>query len=437
MKKTHLLTTVILIVAIAFGWLTALTGIGDSASSEYKQNIQQAQDYFSRGLFQKAAEAYESVVAAKGTIENWVALLDSYAAYYTESDDIYDDYLSAAKQAVDQFDDNAKFVMQLVELYKDAGNYSAATDVLKDALEAGLDTEEIKAALLENQYAYTVSWGNYDQMQSSVNGFYRVSRYEKLYYLGETGDTKQYSGVTLLGPVSEDGLRLVVTGDRGQLMDEDDVIQGIFPKEIEDAGMYADELIPIKINGKYAYYTILGDKQFGSYDAAGAFCDGVAAVQENGKWKLIDTEGNTVNDLVCEEIVLGTDGTCVKKELILAKTGGKYTFYSLKGKVASEFSAEAVDVLTEDGLIAFCSGGKWGFVNTDGEVVIKATYADAKSFSNGLAAVFDGSNWGFINADGVIVIDCQFLDADYFTKNGMCMVKTTEGWQLLDLETVN
>lgn len=70
--------------------------------------------------------------------------------------------------------------------------------------------------------------------------------------------------------------------------------------------------------------------------------------------------------------------------------------------------------------------GKWGFIDDEGEIVIKPVFQEAKSFSNGLAAVYDGEKWGFINKDGDLVIDYQFRDVDYFTEDGICFVSTYE-----------
>ncbi len=434
MKKTQLVTTVLLVAAIAIGWLATITGIGDTAAADYKESLQEAQDFYSRGLYQKAAEAYEEVVSVKSTEENWKALLDSYSARYKESEDIYDDYLDAAQRAVDKFGKNVDFVMQLVELHKEKENYAAATEVLQNAVDAGVNTPEIKAALLENRYAFALGWGTFDQVLPFTNGFYRVTRAEEQYYVGDTGDTMQYNDVVLLGPVGEDSYHMVVSSERGTLMDSEKVVQGIFPKEIEAVGMYAEELIPVKVKGTYSYYNALGDKQFGNYTEASAFCEGVAAVNENGKWKIIDTQGKEKFDISCDAVILAPDGTCVKDDAILAKAGQTYTFYDLKGKKLAEFSADAVDVPSEDGLVAFCKSGKWGFVNKEGKVVIEPAFTQAKSFAGGLAAVNNGQKWGFVNVDGAVVIDYQFDGADYFTENGFCMVKEEAFWQQLELK---
>lgn len=75
--------------------------------------------------------------------------------------------------------------------------------------------------------------------------------------------------------------------------------------------------------------------------------------------------------------------------------------YTLDGEweAAKDFS---------EGLAAVQTGGKWGFINTDGVLVIDPVYDGAFSFSEGLAAVRKGSRWGYIDKTGNTVIAFQY-----------------------------
>lgn len=67
-------------------------------------------------------------------------------------------------------------------------------------------------------------------------------------------------------------------------------------------------------------------------------------------------------------------------------------------------------------------GGKWGFINKDGEFVIKPQYDDSYyPFSEGLAAVQIGGKWGFIDKSNRIVIPAKFTGAESF-KDGIAAV---------------
>lgn len=117
---------------------------------------------------------------------------------------------------------------------------------------------------------------------------------------------------------------------------------------------------------------------------------------------------------------------------MLAKNKDKYKIYNQDEEQVGEFQCDNIDVVTDDGIIAFEEKGKWGFVDTSGKVVIEPKYDKAKSFSNNLAAVCMNEVWGFIDKNGRIVIECQFLDADYFTGKNTCLVKTAQvHWQMI------
>lgn len=72
-----------------------------------------------------------------------------------------------------------------------------------------------------------------------------------------------------------------------------------------------------------------------------------------------------------------------------------------------------------DGMAAFEKDNKWGFINTEGKVVVEAKYQsgfDTPFYSNGLALVFDPSksSWGYFDKQGNVAIDFTFYNATPF-----------------------
>jgi hypothetical protein len=66
----------------------------------------------------------------------------------------------------------------------------------------------------------------------------------------------------------------------------------------------------------------------------------------------------------------------------------------------------------EEGKAAFRSGGKWGFLDTSGAVVIPPTYTSVLPFSEGVAAVWNDRNKvGLVDATGKWVVKPRWLDA--------------------------
>jgi hypothetical protein len=52
-------------------------------------------------------------------------------------------------------------------------------------------------------------------------------------------------------------------------------------------------------------------------------------------------------------------------------------------------------------------GGRWGYVNKSGEIVINPQFDRAEAFTQGLAPVRIG-RWGYVDNSGKVVINPQF-----------------------------
>lgn len=69
-----------------------------------------------------------------------------------------------------------------------------------------------------------------------------------------------------------------------------------------------------------------------------------------------------------------------------------------------------------EGLMPVKLRKKWGFINTDGKLVIKPRFEYVKPFSFGTSAVCLNGKWGFINNRGNFVIKPQYADCTSFMK---------------------
>ena len=430
MKRSHLLTIVLLVFLMVAGWLNVLTADADAATNEQKLHMESADKYFDKGLFWKAGQEYLEALSNTGTEENWQIMLDAFASSYAQGDDCYTEYLSAAQAAVSAYRNNENFLMQLISLYTDDDNYAQALSILNQARNSGLESPAVLDKILEVSYAFELLWEDYDQIGSFTNGYISASSDGEYFYVDTTGSSERIRGISGLGPMGEDGIRTFVLEDKLTFQDEAGVPQGFVTGSIEEIGVYAEGLIPVKVNGSVSYYNLIGEKQFGSYERAGTFCLSRAAVCKDNKWYLVDSTGS-LSDESFEDIVLNEDGTWTDNGIMLAKTGGKYRLYDTNLEPVCDGAWDAVDVVCKDSPIAFCVNGKWGYMDSEGTVLIEPAYTNAKSFSNGLAAVSNGSLWGFIDVNGNLVIDYQFQDADYFTEAGCCMVLTDTGWKML------
>lgn len=89
-----------------------------------------------------------------------------------------------------------------------------------------------------------------------------------------------------------------------------------------------------------------------------------------------------------------------------------------------------IGVFTKEGLARFEKNGKWGYISTEGEVVVNAKYDMAYDFSEGMAAVKLGERWGYIDTKGDVVIDLKFVKARSFS-DGMAAVVEDRYWEYI------
>lgn len=106
----------------------------------------------------------------------------------------------------------------------------------------------------------------------------------------------------------------------------------------------------------------------------GQLCEpkgGLAAIQRNGSWGLVDKTGAEV--IPCQYEDIKGQGLC-------------------------------------EGLVALKRGGKWGFLDKTGQEVIAFQYEDAGYFDQGLAAVRRNGKWGYVDKTGREVVPCIYDD---------------------------
>lgn len=440
MKKVNVVIIAVLIATCVIGWVTigAQHISKDKKSDEY---VRQADEWVSKGLYQRAIKNYELAVESNPEEKIFVKAIKAFDARYDEApEDTIGDYISFMENAVSHYPASHTLVDKMVELYTIDSDPEGIYNCLTAAIKEGYDTKDVQKKLVAAQYAHSLKNSAFSAIRQSVGDVYTVSRNGLWNTYSLNDGYLMDSEYEYVGLSNSDGV-VVITGKDSRIMDADRMVMGIFDGKVTDSGLFSEGLIPACIDGKYAFYDEFAEKKFGDYEMAGCFQNGKAAVKSDGKWMLIDSKGKTVSDEY-EEIVLDSQGRYLVGDMFLAKKKGEYGLFDKKLHEKIKLDCSDTDILTKDGLIAFCKGDKWGFVNTDGKVVIKPEYKKAKSFSNGLAAVFDGDKWGFINKRNVLVIDYGFVDAGYMGADGNCPVRTDTpeaesdpGEKKTDLET--
>ncbi|MBL4594350.1 MAG: WG repeat-containing protein [Flavobacteriales bacterium] len=158
---------------------------------------------------------------------------------------------------------------------------------------------------------------------------------------------------------------------------------------------FSDGMVPIKVGKKWGYLNIKGELAIGlEYEKALSFDNGFAVVRKNEDFFVINKLG--------EE-------------------------FAVAGAVGVKHFSE--------GLAPYKTLEKtFGFVGTDGKVVIKAQFTSVGYFVDGLAwAKTIDRKVGYIDKKGEWVIQPKFLAAKNFDpESGLAKVKETEKWVYTD-----
>jgi uncharacterized protein YecT (DUF1311 family) len=177
----------------------------------------------------------------------------------------------------------------------------------------------------------------------------------------------------------------------------------------------------------------------------GNFSNGLAWVESKlGGYGYINTEGKMViepykfkkvgdfskNGLARVSLENNKSGYINKKgDLVINGSGGDFSDNGLARTYGSggisPFAQEYVRVTTGINLERSHNGG---FFNEKGEMVInEENYVIEGDFSkNGLAKISVDKKYGFINSEGDIVIEPKFEEAKDFSENGLALVKVVE-----------
>ncbi len=197
----------------------------------------------------------------------------------------------------------------------------------------------------------------------------------------------------------------------------DEVIEPIFKLPAEFNNGFA--LVTTK-SGRLICIDTQGNQNFSEYRMQQGFHDSIAPVKahfrqenlspsEDYKLGLIDIYGNILTEAIFDKMGRFGEGLCP------VQVGGEVN----EALIIPDAPRDQLDAISY-------SGGKWGFINKKGVLVINPTLDEAKGFSSGLAAVRQGPYWGYIDTQGGMVIGTQFYWAGYFNNKGIALVRMSD-----------
>jgi len=189
---------------------------------------------------------------------------------------------------------------------------------------------------------------------------------------------------------------------------------------------FSDGLVPVSYSKKWGFMDVNGKLVIeAKYDKVTSFSGGYATAQRGSDYFIIDKSGKetSINSIGLTGIKDFSEG------LSPFATSAKVTgYFDTQGKVVIEPQFHSVGYFSAGLAWAKTSEGKVGFINKKGEWVIKAEFDAAKEFSptSKLARIKQGDSWGYVTTDGKVIMPSNVKTCGDFA-NGLAYGKTPEG----------
>jgi hypothetical protein len=151
------------------------------------------------------------------------------------------------------------------------------------------------------------------------------------------------------------------------------------------------------------------------YGATG-YSDGLAAINCDGKWGYLDSEGKIAIPLIYNDAIAFNEGFGIVRKKITVHNDD----YFVINKAGEVFPVQTDDIVDanrfyENRAPFVAKNGLSGYIDTTGKVVIEPAYETVGFFHNGLAWVrTNNDKIGYIDADGKWVISPKFVVAYNF-----------------------
>jgi sporulation protein YlmC with PRC-barrel domain len=159
------------------------------------------------------------------------------------------------------------------------------------------------------------------------------------------------------------------------------------------------------------------------------FSNGFAQVVKDGKVSIIKDDGEI-------KLPFEYDKAIPFGRNILLTKGDKNYIYDSKGKV--KLWSYPMDIswqnLSETLKPIKTNNQKWGYINDDGDLEIKAEFDEAGSFKNGIAIVCKNNLCGFMNKNGKKITDLVYELPDYRIRSAALLAKKDGKFGYLDAE---
>lgn len=433
MKGYKALVPLALVVCLLLSYYMLFSTRAETGN-QYKAYVEAARGYAEQGVVVDALESYAQAVAIDDNIDLNVEI----GKLYITANDI-DSAIEWGEQMVEKFPNDPKAYEFLLTQYRDCNDFNRCFILNKKIEKKEMATEEITRIM--NEIKYTFYYGEaFDDVGVFSQGYIPVKTEGKWGLATLTGEVTASRKFTSVGPFendlspvqAEDGEFYFIdsTGNKKLILKIEGTIAGLKSHTGSCYSVY---------NGKtWAFYNDKYEKISGDYTNCSLLANGVAAVEVDGQWTLVNSNFEKISEEKYLAVAQDDKGVVFRNDTIFVNQGKGYYMIDATGAKKNEQLFKDAQAFLDATYAAVETDKGWTFVNAAGEFVFGDLYFEnARSFCNGFAAVQKGGQWGYIDINGNIAIDCQFSGAKDFNSNGCAFVKSDDVWVMLKLYSSN
>lgn len=432
MKRIKTLAPVLLILLTI---LSAYSLISEATekNSTYKAHIASARELAQEGIVVDAAKEYDDAIEMKPSIELY---LEKGAMFRTN--EMNGNATSLGEIIIQKYPKDSRSYDFIIECYMKSENYEDCYDILDTVDKRKITSERIEAARKELRYKYEFVYKSYEDVAEFSGGYCAVKKKDNWGYVSESGSTAIDFVLMSAGAFSDELASITYENEMFYIDSEGNRKKNI-PDEIgaTEVGAFSDGIAAIKSANSFAYYNDNFKKIAGDFTFAGTFSEKTAAVEENGKWFLINEKGKKINESPYEKIALDENGKAFVNGRAFVMINGKYIMVDENAEQIGNQTFDDAKPFIGSSPAAVKVGNKWGFVDTEGNLVINPEYEEALSFKNGLAAAKNSGKWGYINTDNEVAIGFIFDECKNFNQKGIAFIKDGDTWSIIKLLVKN
>lgn len=426
MKSYRILIPAALVVIMALSVFSFVRN-KKSLQNNYEAYISSAEYCMEEKLYVDAINYYRAAYDIQPSLELDKKIIDCYTKQGNNVEDLYEELL-------DKYPKDQLAYEYTIEYYILQKEYEEAYKIRETSQKRKINSNKIKEMFEEIQYYYELASTDFIDVGEYYNDCCIVkSENEKYGITGASGNLLLNCNYNKISCFSSDYFAVINSDNEFYWIDTNGDRRRNYNGEetVVELGPLTEQIFWVKLeNEKYAFYNLENQKVSDEYTETTNFSDGVAAVLD-GSWYIVNTVMEHVNDIPYAMIITNKNNYVSNSERLFASEGTGYKMLDSSGNTVSDDLYENARLFIDGTAAAVQQNGKWGFVNINGEIVIKPEYEDARSFNNGFAAVKRDGKWGFIDTQNNMIIEPTFEDARDFNSLGKCYVLKDEKWNLL------